>query len=59
MIRISTLAQSVKQSATLAAGAKARELKNKGIHVYDFSLGEPDFDTPRRSEEHTSELQSR
>lgn len=47
MIRISTLAESVKPSATLAAGAKARELKAKGIKVYDFSLGEPDFDTPK------------
>src|SRR5262249_30287350 len=28
------------------AGAKARQLKAQGIHVYDFSLGEPDFLTP-------------
>lgn len=47
MIRVSRLADSVKPSATLAAGAKARELKAKGIHVYDFSLGEPDFNTPK------------
>jgi aspartate aminotransferase len=47
MIRISTLAKSVQPSATLAAGAKARELKAKGIKVHDFSLGEPDFDTPK------------
>jgi aspartate aminotransferase len=46
-IRISQLASSVQPSATLAAGAKARELKAKGIKVYDFSLGEPDFDTPK------------
>jgi aspartate aminotransferase len=45
-IRISQLASSVQPSATLAAGAKARELKAKGIKVYDFSLGEPDFNTP-------------
>jgi aspartate aminotransferase len=47
MIRISTLAASVKPSATLAAGAKARQLRAAGVKVYDFSLGEPDFDTPR------------
>jgi aspartate aminotransferase len=46
MIRISQLAGSVQPSATLAAGAKARELKARGVTVYDFSLGEPDFDTP-------------
>jgi aspartate aminotransferase len=46
MIRISTLAASVQPSATLAAGAKARQLKASGVRVYDFSLGEPDFPTP-------------
>lgn len=47
MIRISQLAASVKPSATLAAGAKARQLKAAGVKVYDFSLGEPDFNTPK------------
>jgi aspartate aminotransferase len=47
MIRISTLATSVKPSATLAAGAKARQLKAAGLKVFDFSLGEPDFNTPK------------
>ncbi|MCI0701019.1 MAG: pyridoxal phosphate-dependent aminotransferase [Planctomycetia bacterium] len=47
MIRISQLASSVKPSATLAAGAKARQLKAAGVKVYDFSLGEPDFNTPQ------------
>jgi len=46
MIRTSTLAASVKPSATIAAGAKARQLKAAGINVFDFSLGEPDFNTP-------------
>jgi aspartate aminotransferase len=46
MIRVSKLAQSVQPSATLAAGAKAKALKAAGKTVYDFSLGEPDFDTP-------------
>ena len=46
MIRISKLASSVQPSATLAAGAKARQLKASGTKVFDFSLGEPDFNTP-------------
>src|SRR5438105_5647226 len=45
-IPISKMAASVQPSATLAAGAKARQLRAEGIHVYDFSLGEPDFATP-------------
>lgn len=47
MIRTSKLAESVKPSATLAAGAKAKQLKAAGVDVSDFSLGEPDFDTPK------------
>ena len=47
MIRTSKLAESVKPSATLAAGAKAKQMKAAGINVFDFSLGEPDFDTPK------------
>src|SRR5262245_43067709 len=46
MIPISKMAASVQPSATLAAGAKARQLKAEGVHVFDFSLGEPDFNTP-------------
>jgi aspartate aminotransferase len=46
MIPISKMAAAVQPSATLAAGAKARQLKAEGIRVFDFSLGEPDFPTP-------------
>lgn len=46
MIRISKLASSVLPSATLAAAAAARQLKAKGVHIFDFSVGEPDFPTP-------------
>jgi aspartate aminotransferase len=45
-IPISKLAASVQPSATLAAAAKARQMKAEGIQVFDFSLGEPDFPTP-------------
>ena len=46
MIAISKMAAAVQPSATLAAGAKARQLRAEGIQVFDFSLGEPDFNTP-------------
>jgi aspartate aminotransferase len=46
MIPISKAASSIQPSATLAAGAKARQMRAEGIHVFDFSLGEPDFNTP-------------
>src|SRR6266852_6004488 len=47
MLPISKMAAAVQPSATLAAGAKARQLKTEGKVVFDFSLGEPDFNTPR------------
>ncbi|MFN4260686.1 MAG: pyridoxal phosphate-dependent aminotransferase [Gemmataceae bacterium] len=45
-LTLSKMAAAVQPSATLAAGAKARQLKAEGIHIFDFSLGEPDFPTP-------------
>jgi len=36
----------LKPSATIAAAAKAKELKSTGVKVYEFTLGEPDFNTP-------------
>ena len=45
-IVLSPALQKLKPSATLAAAAKAKELKSKGINVLDFTLGEPDFITP-------------
>src|SRR5690349_10052727 len=46
MLKLSNLATGVQPSATLAAGAKARQLRASGVTVYDFSLGEPDQPTP-------------
>jgi aspartate aminotransferase len=46
MIPISKMAASVQPSATMAAAAKAKQMKAEGIKVFDFSLGEPDFPTP-------------
>ncbi len=41
----------VKPSATLAADAKARELKALGRNVISLAAGEPDFDTPENIKE--------
>jgi aspartate aminotransferase len=46
-MRLSDRAQRLQPSATIAAAQRARQLKSRGTHVYDFSLGEPDFPTPR------------
>jgi aspartate aminotransferase len=44
---ISKIVQNLEPSATLAMAAKAKELKAAGKTVYDFSVGEPDFTTPK------------
>ncbi|ODT62380.1 MAG: aspartate aminotransferase [Phenylobacterium sp. SCN 69-14] len=41
----------VKPSATLAADAKARDLKAQGRDVISLAAGEPDFDTPENIKE--------
>jgi aspartate aminotransferase len=46
MIPLSKMASAVQPSATLAAGARAKQLRALGVTVFDFSLGEPDFLTP-------------
>lgn len=43
---ISTRAQSIQPSLTLAISARAKEMKAKGVDVISFAAGEPDFDTP-------------
>ncbi|MFN9289792.1 MAG: aspartate aminotransferase, partial [Planctomyces sp.] len=42
----SSLLNQLKPSETLAAAARARELRAKGIDVLEFTVGEPDFITP-------------
>ena len=41
----------IKPSATLAINAKAKALKQQGIQVVNFGVGEPDFDTPSHIQE--------
>jgi aspartate aminotransferase len=50
-MNLSPAVKSLKPSATIAAAAKAKALKSQGITVYDFTLGEPDFDTPAHIQE--------
>ena len=45
-MRLSPVISKIQPSATIAAAAKAKELKSTGVRVYDFTLGEPDFVTP-------------
>ena len=40
-IRLSSTVQKLKPSATITAAAKAKELKNTGVTVHEFTLGEP------------------
>ncbi len=47
----SSLVNQLKPSETLAAAAKARELRAKGIDVMEFTVGEPDFITPQHIRE--------
>ncbi|MDR3113466.1 MAG: pyridoxal phosphate-dependent aminotransferase, partial [Endomicrobium sp.] len=44
---ISERVQAVKPSPTLAIDAKAKSLKQQGVDVINFGVGEPDFDTPQ------------
>ncbi len=48
---LSIRAQRVKPSPTLAIDSMAKELKKEGKDVINFSVGEPDFDTPENIKE--------
>ena len=50
-MKFSKRIEAIKPSATLKAGAKAKELKAKGIKLIDFTVGEPDFNTPQKIKE--------
>ena len=50
-MNISTRAKNLVPSATLAIGAKARQMQADGIDVIGFAQGEPDFDTPAHIKE--------
>ncbi len=46
-LTLSTKAEAVKPSSTLAITAKAKEMRANGIDVVGFGAGEPDFNTPK------------
>ena len=48
MIKLNRKIAKLKPSATLAADARAKELRAAGIDVISLDAGEPDFDTPER-----------
>jgi len=50
-MRLSQRATRIKPSATLTINAKAKALKQKGVKVISFGVGEPDFDTPLHIQE--------
>ncbi len=45
-MKFSVKAESIKPSSTLAISAKAAQLKEQGLDIVTFGVGEPDFDTP-------------
>lgn len=46
MLKLNRRVAAIKPSATLAAEARAGELKQAGVDVISLAAGEPDFDTP-------------
>jgi len=45
-IKVSNRCKLIKPSPTLTLSAKAKEMKDAGIDVINFGVGEPDFNTP-------------
>lgn len=46
-MELSRKAQRIEASVTLAITAKAKEMKENGVDVISFGVGEPDFNTPQ------------
>ncbi|MDZ4120905.1 MAG: aspartate aminotransferase, partial [Candidatus Cloacimonadaceae bacterium] len=45
-IKLSNRIRLIKPSPTLSLSAKAKEMKDSGLDVINFGVGEPDFNTP-------------
>ena len=45
-IKLTKRVNGIAESATLAISAKAKRLKDEGVDVVHFGVGEPDFNTP-------------
>jgi aspartate aminotransferase len=50
-MQLASRLNNVKETITLALGAKAKEMKAQGFDVINLSVGEPDFDTPNNIKE--------
>ena len=46
MVKLAERVMKISPSLTLAIDAKAKQMKAEGIRVFNFGVGEPDFDTP-------------
>ncbi len=46
-MKLSKRISRLKPSATLSINAKAKALKQSGVKIINFGIGEPDFDTPK------------
>ena len=44
---VASRVKNIKPSFTLQMATKAAEMRSKGIDVINFSVGEPDFNTPK------------
>jgi aspartate aminotransferase len=51
MIKLNRRVAAIKPSATMAAEARAIEMREAGLDVISLAAGEPDFDTPERIKE--------
>ncbi len=51
MVKLNRRVAALRPSATMAAEARATELKEAGVDVVSLAAGEPDFDTPERIKE--------
>ncbi len=51
MLKLNRRVAALKPSATMAAEARATELKEAGVDIISLAAGEPDFDTPERIKE--------
>lgn len=47
VMKLSTRANRLQESATLAVSRRAAELRSKGVDVLSFGAGEPDFSSPQ------------
>jgi aspartate aminotransferase len=50
-MRLAERVTRIQPSATLAINAKAKALKARGVHIVNFGVGEPDFNTPEHIQE--------